>query len=95
MANISGENTIIRSSPIFHGKRQVPAILIEPVEYDAHFKGDRYTGNSFMVSLAPNVATLCTEAIDRIKAMYTYTPQYTLHDDQHFLRTTELMGLSQ
>lgn len=43
--------------------------------------------------LAPNVATLCTEAIDRIKAMYTYAPQYTLHDDQHFLRTTELMGL--
>lgn len=42
--------------------------------------------------LAPNVATLCVEAIDRMKAMYAYAPQYTLHDDQHLLRTTELMG---
>jgi len=24
--------------------------------------------------------------------MYTYAPQYTLHDDQYLLRTTELMG---
>ncbi len=43
--------------------------------------------------LAPNVATLCTEAMDRMKAMYAYAPQYTLHDAQHLLRTTELMGL--
>jgi hypothetical protein len=43
--------------------------------------------------LAPNVASLCVEASDRMKAMYAYAPQYTLHDDQHLLRTTELMGL--
>lgn len=43
--------------------------------------------------LAPNVASLCVEASERMKAMYAYAPQYTLHDDQHLLRTTELMGL--
>ena len=44
-------------------------------------------------ALSANVATLCEEAIDRMKAIYAYAPQYTLHDDRHLLRTTELMGL--
>jgi hypothetical protein len=45
------------------------------------------------LSLSANVLSLCDEAIDRMKAMYAYAPQYTLHDDRHMLRTTELMGL--
>lgn len=44
-------------------------------------------------SLSANVSTLCGEATDRMKAMCAYAPQYTLHDDRHLLRTTELMGL--
>jgi len=43
--------------------------------------------------LSANVSSLCDEAIDRMKAMYAYAPQYTLHDDRHLLRTTELMAL--
>ena len=43
--------------------------------------------------LSANVSSLCDEAIDRMKAMYVYAPQYTLHDDRHLLRTTELMAL--
>jgi hypothetical protein len=43
--------------------------------------------------LSANVPSLCDEAIARMKAMYAHAPQYTLHDDRHLLRTTELMGL--
>ena len=42
--------------------------------------------------LASNVALLCQEAADRMKAMQGYAPQYTLHDDRHLLRVTELMA---
>lgn len=44
-------------------------------------------------ALSANVVSLCEEATDRMKAMYAYAPQYTLHDDRHLLRTTELMAL--
>jgi len=44
-------------------------------------------------TLSVNVSSMCDEAIDRMKAMYSYAPQYTLHDECHLLRTTELMGL--
>lgn len=43
-------------------------------------------------AIAPNVVLLCEEAADRMKAMYIYAPQYTLHDDRHLLRVTELMA---
>lgn len=43
--------------------------------------------------LSANVVSLCDEATDRMKALPVYAPQYTLHDDRHSLRTTELMGL--
>ncbi len=43
--------------------------------------------------LSANITVLCEEAIDRMKAMYSLAPQYTLHDDRHLLRTTELMAL--
>ena len=43
--------------------------------------------------LSANVPVLCDEAADRMKAMHSYAPQYTLHDDRHLLRTTELMGI--
>lgn len=43
--------------------------------------------------LGPNVVAVCNEAADRMKAMAGYAPQYTLHDERHLLRTTELMSL--
>jgi len=45
------------------------------------------------LTLSANVLSLCDEAIDRMKAAPAYSPQFTLHDDRHLLRTTELMGL--
>ena len=42
--------------------------------------------------LSTNIPSVCEEATDRMKAMYAYAPQYTLHDDRHMLRTTELMA---
>lgn len=42
--------------------------------------------------LSTNLPSLCEEATDRMKTMYAYAPQYTLHDDRHMLRTTELMA---
>ncbi len=50
-------------------------------------------GNEESRVLSVNVAILCDEAVDRMKAMYSYAQQYTLHDDRHLVRTTELMGL--
>lgn len=44
-------------------------------------------------TLSTNIVNLCDEAIERMKAMYAYAPQYTLHDDRHLLRVTVLMGL--
>lgn len=43
-------------------------------------------------TIANNIAELCQEASDRMKIMYSYAPQYTLHDDRHLLRVTELMA---
>lgn len=43
-------------------------------------------------AIASNVALLCQEAAERMKAMHGYAPQYTLHDDRHLLRVTELMA---
>lgn len=44
------------------------------------------------MALLSNIPSLCQEATDRMKAMYAYAPQYTLHDDRHLLRVTELMA---
>jgi hypothetical protein len=43
--------------------------------------------------LAGNLTSICGEASDRMKAMPTYAPQFTLHDERHSLRMTELMAL--
>lgn len=39
------------------------------------------------------LVTVCQEASERMKAVPAYMPQYTLHDERHLLRTTELMAL--
>lgn len=43
--------------------------------------------------LAPSLIDLCREAGDRMKAVPINMPQYTLHDQVHLLRVTELMSM--
>lgn len=43
--------------------------------------------------LAQYLLDLCQEARDRMKAFPSLHPQYTLHDDAHLLRVTELMAM--
>jgi hypothetical protein len=40
-----------------------------------------------------NIESLCDEAADRMKQMPFFHPQFTLHDNAHLLRVTELMSL--
>jgi len=55
------------------------------------FKGT--TEEALADSLAVYVKDLCSEARDRMKAMPALHPEFTLHDDVHLLRVTELMSL--
>lgn len=43
--------------------------------------------------LATNILAVCAEASSRMKSFPSLHPQYTLHDDAHLLRVTEIMGL--
>jgi hypothetical protein len=43
-------------------------------------------------ALAQNVIQICEELSQRIKGFYSLHPQFTLHDETHFLRVTELMS---
>lgn len=43
--------------------------------------------------LSATLVPLCEEAADRMKAMFSQAPQYTLHDERHLVRVAELMGL--
>lgn len=45
------------------------------------------------VTLAENVAGLCELAENRIKGMPALHPEFTLHDERHLVRVTELMAL--
>lgn len=45
------------------------------------------------LSLIGQLPNLCEEAFDRMKAMPATSPQYTLHDETHFLRVVELMAM--
>ncbi|HEX5719586.1 MAG TPA: hypothetical protein VF179_25725 [Thermoanaerobaculia bacterium] len=43
-------------------------------------------------TLALNLVSVCQEAYDRMKAFPSLHPEYTLHDEVHLLRVTELMS---
>jgi hypothetical protein len=43
-----------------------------------------------LITALPNI---CEEAADRMKVMPTASPQYTLHDESHFLRVVEIMAM--
>ncbi len=43
-------------------------------------------------SLSANLPQICDEASNRAKRFAGLHPQYTLHDETHFLRVTQLMG---
>lgn len=44
-------------------------------------------------SLYNSLESICDEACQRIKLAPKYLPEYTLHDEIHFVRVTELMAL--
>ena len=44
-------------------------------------------------SIAAVLPSICNEAYQRMKAFPSLHPQYTLHDETHLLRVTELMAL--
>lgn len=68
-------------------------ICVEKVEDTSLWKELSNRNTETSRHLAPNVVAVCAEASDRMKAMPGYAPQYTLHDERHLLRTTELMSL--
>src|SRR5215211_1230642 len=45
------------------------------------------------VQLAQFLLQICREAQERMRSFYSLHPQYTLHDETHFLRVTELMAM--
>src|SRR5439155_13018918 len=45
------------------------------------------------MAVSGNIATLCGEASDRMKAVPALHPEFTLHDAAHLLRVTELMAM--
>lgn len=53
-----------------------------------------YQGNEAALgeTLARNLVNICQEATDRVKGFAANHPQYTLHDEAHFLKVTYLMG---
>lgn len=57
---------------------------------DQGFKNTAF--EELATELATHVATSCDEAADRMKAVPLLMPQYTLHDQVHLLRVTELMA---
>ncbi len=67
----------------------MPLNSLEDTTLWKHLK-DR--GDSISNFLATNLISVCGEASERMKAMPAFAPQYTLHDEAHLLRTTELMS---
>ena len=54
-----------------------------------------FSGDEAQVSkvIAANLQAICQEASDRMKAFPSLHPEYTLHDEVHLLRVTELMSM--
>jgi len=68
-------------------------VQISSVEETALWKNLRKRTGRDAQHLSANLLPVCEEASDRIKAFPTYAPQFTLHDERHFLRTSEIMAL--
>src|SRR6266852_5345726 len=54
-----------------------------------------FTGGDANIAqtLTGNLLGICEEAQDRMRAFPSLHPQYTLHDERHLLRVTELMAM--
>src|SRR4051812_44435233 len=59
--------------------------LEKPFQNEAHTK--------LAQSLAKTLPAICRLAVDRMRLMPVLHPEFTLHDDTHLLRVTELMSL--
>lgn len=68
-------------------------INIKRIEETALWKKLQSLNESNAKSLIEKLPTICEEAADRMKAMPATSPQYTLHDESHFLRVVEIMAM--
>jgi hypothetical protein len=64
--------------------------LLSPVQNTTLWQ--RLNGSDTQL-LSANVSQLCTEAANRMRGFASLHSQYTLHDEVHLLRVTELMAL--
>jgi HD superfamily phosphodiesterase len=68
-------------------------INIKRIEETVLWKKLQILNDENAKSLVQIIPTICEEAADRMKAMPTASPQYTLHDESHFLRVVEIMAM--
>ncbi|MCI5218753.1 MAG: hypothetical protein D3914_06070 [Candidatus Electrothrix sp. LOE2] len=68
-------------------------INIKKLEDTALWRHLQSLDDNHIKSFVGNLSVICEEAADRMKSMPTTSPQYTLHDETHFLRVTELMAM--
>ena len=68
-------------------------INVKRIEETILWKKLQVLGDTNSNTLMAELPTICEEAADRMKAMPATSPQYTLHDESHFLRVVELMAM--
>lgn len=68
-------------------------INIKRIEETTLWKHLQLLSDGNAKSLVESLPTICEEAADRMKSMPTASPQYTLHDESHFLRVVEIMAM--
>jgi len=68
-------------------------ISVKRIEETVLWKKLQSFDNSDAKSLIAELPNICEEAADRMKVMPAASPQYTLHDESHFLRVVEIMAM--
>ena len=100
-----GSHTALGYNPAGGGKtvtlgEGVTAHMFRPTSLEdtrlwSHLNSVAQAGGAGSVEsvVAGNLIQICGEAADRMRMFPSLHPQYTLHDETHLLRVTELMGL--
>ena len=68
-------------------------INVKRIEETVLWKKLKSIDDANLTPLVEQLPIICEEAADRMKAMPATSPQYTLHDESHFLRVVELMAM--
>jgi hypothetical protein len=78
------------------GSLDMPVLNLSRLEDTVLWKklneGYKDEDEQYAKQLANSLLTVCKEAYDRMKGFASSHPQYTLHDEVHLLRVTELMA---